>query len=109
MAILYGVLIMVSVQEQETVIQYNRDDKGATIYTSDSTTMTKLDKLCKESPEFYQLNRIEKDREGHIVGKFYDLTDKRMVSYRSKKSSRVMSEEQRLAAAERLAQYRGKQ
>lgn len=40
----------VSVSEQETDILYMRDQNYAEIYTSDSTQMTRLDKLCKKNP-----------------------------------------------------------
>lgn len=76
---------MPSVSEQETVIQFNRDQQHATIYTSDRMTMTKLDKRCKESPEFYALERVEHDQEGNVVGKFYKLSNKQLISFRSKK------------------------
>lgn len=99
---------MVSLFEQETVINYQRDDSSATIWTSDSTTMTKLDRLCKESPEYYTLDRIEKDRDGNVVGKFYKLTDKKMISFRGKKTTRVLTEEQRAAMRERLSQARNR-
>lgn len=37
----------VAVAEQETVICISRDSEECTVYTSDSTMMTKLDKLAK--------------------------------------------------------------
>ena len=97
---------MPSLFEQETVINYQRDDKSATIWTSDSTTMTKLDRLCNESPEYYSLYKVEKDREGNIVGKFYKLADKKMISFRGKKVTRVLTEEQKAAMRERLSKTR---
>lgn len=45
----------VSVLEQEVCINFTRDEGFATIYTSDTTYMTKLDKLCKTSPDMYSL------------------------------------------------------
>ena len=45
----------VSIEEQEICINAMRDEKFATIYASDSTYITKLDKLCKESPDMYSL------------------------------------------------------
>lgn len=39
----------VSIEEQEICINAMRDEKFATIYASDSTYITKLDKLCKEA------------------------------------------------------------
>lgn len=35
----------VSVEEQETHVNFNRDDERAAVYTSDTTVMTKLNKL----------------------------------------------------------------
>lgn len=45
----------VSISEQEVSINFMRDEDFATIYTSDTTYMTKLDKLCKASPDMYSL------------------------------------------------------
>lgn len=39
----------VSIEEQEVCINMMRDEKFATIYASDSTYITKLDRLCKEA------------------------------------------------------------
>lgn len=82
---------MVSLEEQETIIQYNRVDKYATICTSDTTMMTKLDKLCKSAPNNYKLTRTE-TQDGKVVTKFYRLEDKSMISFRREK--RTLSEEQ---------------
>ena len=41
----------VPVNEQETVITFSRDSNEATIYTSDTTVMNKLDKLCSSSDD----------------------------------------------------------
>lgn len=85
---------MVSLEEQETVIQFNRANQHATIYTSDSTMMTKLDKLCISSPANYKLVKVE-TQDGKIVGKFYSLADKKMVSLRREKVKRELTDEQR--------------
>lgn len=45
----------VSISEQETNILFMRDKDYAEIYTSDSTQMTRLDKLCKKNPDMYSL------------------------------------------------------
>lgn len=39
----------IPVNEQETTIQFNRDESIVNIWTSDSTVMTKLDKLANDS------------------------------------------------------------
>ena len=42
---------MAVISEQETVIQFGRDGETMNIYTSDSTVMTKLDKIYKRKRE----------------------------------------------------------
>ena len=90
----------VPLEEQETVIQFNRTDDYATIYTSDSTMITKLDKCCEEAPEFYKLQKEDHFRDGSVSGKTYILSDRKMLSFR--KSKRVYSEEERQMLRERL-------
>lgn len=87
----------VSVSEQEVHINFMRDENFATIYTSDTTYMTKLDKLCKTSPDMYSLI-ADTGR-----GKTYRLEDKTLISFRAKK--RELTEEQKIAAGERMRQY----
>lgn len=86
-----------SVAEQETSIIFMRDEPFAKIYTSDSTQITRLDKLCKSSPDMYKLDYETS------VGKAYICTDKGLISFRSKK--REVSDEQKEAAGERMRQY----
>lgn len=87
----------VSILEQEVSINFMRDENFATIYTSDTTYMTKLDKLCKTSPDMYSLI-ADTGR-----GKTYRVEDKTLISFRAKK--REISEEQRIAAGERMRKY----
>lgn len=84
----------VSVSEQETAILYMRDEDFATIYTSDTTQMTRLDKLCKTSPDMYSLI-FDTGR-----GKTYKVADKGLISFRAKK--REMSDEAKEAASQRF-------
>lgn len=82
------------VSEQETITSCMRDEDFAIVYTSDTTMITKFDKLCKNSPEYYSL--IERNKYGNR----YKIADKTLVSYRQKK--REMSEEMKDAASERF-------
>ena len=82
------------VSEQEWVISAMRDEDFAIVYSSDSTMNTKLDKLCKNSPEYYSL--IEKNKYGNK----YKIADKGLVSLRQKK--REVSDEFKEAASERF-------
>ncbi|RFZ78242.1 hypothetical protein DS742_14105 [Lacrimispora amygdalina] len=87
----------VPIYEQEVCINMMRDEKTATIYTSDSTYITKLDKLCGTSPDMYSV--IEETK----CGKTYLLQDKTLISFRAKKKE--LSDEQRQAAGERMRKY----
>lgn len=87
----------VSISEQEVSINFMRDENFATIYTSDTTYITKLDKLCKTSSDMYSLI-ADTGR-----GKTYRLEDKTLISFRAKK--RELSEEQKIAAGERMRKY----
>ena len=82
----------VSIEDQEICINAMRDEKFATIYASDSTYITKLDKLCKESHGMYSL--IEDTGRGK---------DKTLISFRAKK--RELTDEQKKQAAERMRKY----
>ena len=84
----------VSIAEQETNVSYMRDEEHAIIYTSDTTQMTRLDKLCRTSPDMYSLI-ADTGR-----GKTYRVADKGLISFRAKK--REMSEEAKEAASQRF-------
>lgn len=87
----------VSISEQEVCINFMRNEEHATIYTSDTTYMTKLDKLCRANPDMYSLI-ADTGR-----GKTYRVEDKTLISFRSKK--RELSEEQKIVARERMRKY----
>lgn len=91
-----------SLQEQETTINFYRDSDLASIYTSDRTVMTRLDKLVKsdEYPDWklLKVNRSMDDQE--IVSKVYE-TKKRLISFRSNVVQRELTEEQREQYRER--------
>jgi len=91
----------VSTMEQETVINYGRNDEWASVYTSDSTVMTKLDKFANDADNPDWNLESEQTLEGKVVSKTYTCK-KRLISFRSKKVQREMTEEQKLAQGERL-------
>lgn len=85
-------------EEQETVIQYRRVDDFLTIWTSDPTVMTKLDKQ-----EEWVLTKTEK-ADNKVYAKEY-RAPKRLLSFRSKLIKRDLTEEQKKVAAERMKKY----
>lgn len=93
----------VAIEEQETTISYSRTDNEVNVWTSDRTVMTKLDKYCKTSPEFYQCIDIGIERgTKNIITKTYKIKDKKLVSFRAKKNTREYTDEQRAAIKQRL-------
>lgn len=94
----------IPIYEQETVIRYGRGEDFVTVHTTDSTTMTKLDKLAENPDSDWTLSETW-EHEGEIVEKMYKAP-KALISFRTARVSRIMTEEQKQAAAERLKQYR---
>lgn len=86
----------VAAAEQETVVQFGRRDDFMTIFTSDRTTMTKLDK----HPEIYEV--IEEGKfSGNVVTKTYRAS-KKMLTFRGKiPVKRELTEEERKILSER--------
>ncbi len=72
---------LVSISEQEVNINFMRDEDHATIYTSDTTYMTKLDKLCGTNPDMHSLI-ADTDR-----GKTYRVEDKTLISSAQRKEN----------------------
>lgn len=99
----------VILEEQETTINIMRDSELASIYTSDTTMINKLDKLAKSTscPD-WKLIKEEYDKDGNLVGKRHEVK-KRLISFRSDTQTREMTEEQRKATAERLRKWREKE
>ena len=88
-----------SIEEQELHINASRDEDIATAYCSDSTWITKMDRLVKKSPELFSVV-TEND-----ISKTYRFP-KRLLSIRS--NIREMSEDQRRAASERMKKFHNK-
>lgn len=87
----------VPMDEQETVIQFDRNGTVCHVYTTDSTMMTKLDKIHKRVRQDY-IN-------GKPIAAYYEF-DKKLLSFRSKIPKRTLTDEQKKAASERLRKGR---
>lgn len=88
-----------SIEEQEVCINAMRDEDFATIYCSDRTWITKMDKLVEKSPALFEIV-AETD-----YGKTYKFP-KRLISIRSSIVTREMTDEQKQLAADRLRNAR---
>ena len=88
-----------SIEEQEICINAMRDEEFATIYCSDRTWITKMDKLVDKAPELFKVIREDDG------GKTYKFP-KRLISIRSSIVTREMTDEQKQLAADRLRNAR---
>ena len=87
--------------EQETIINFNREEKCAYVYTADPVMMRKLDRLCKEFPKTYILKAVMHDADGVVTGKDYVVNNKKLIAIRRERPKRNLTEEQRKAYSER--------
>ena len=92
----------VMLAEQETNVNFTREDSRAIIYTSDTTTMTKLNKLVELEETEWKLESVSKLPTGEVVGRTYSCP-KEFISFRSKRTSRTYTDEERKAMADRMA------
>lgn len=94
----------IALEDQETVISFSRTCDVATVWTTDRTMMNKLDKLCEKSPSNYEcfdVGRYVNDKD-QIMDKSYYISDKTLISFRSAKVHRELTDEQKREVAERL-------
>ena len=87
--------------EQETSINFSRNDDKAIIYTSDSTMMTKFNKLVEIAGTEWKLESIAKLKTGEEIGRTYSCPVS-FNSFRSKRINRIYTEEQKKEIPERL-------
>jgi hypothetical protein len=93
--------------EQETVIQFSRNSDTCTVWTSDSTVMTKLDKLVNaENSTEWSVTKTD-TIDGELFAKEY-TANKRLLSFRSCFFKRTLTAEQRQELAGRMSKVRAK-
>lgn len=90
-------------EEQETIVRIDRISNRAVVYTSDTNMMKKLAKYREKLGTEWKLVAEEYSGED-TVSQTYECP-KYLIAFRAKK--RVMTEEQKKAASERLLKMRG--
>lgn len=99
------VITGVSTDEQETTINYGRNDEEAEVYTSDNTVLTKIKNMFSSDDCEWKLKNVVKDRKGNVVSVFFSVP-KKLISLRTKTVKSSLTDEQKQAAAERLKNAR---
>ena len=87
------------IDEQETIIRWYRDEKEATIYTSDYTMMTRFDKFVEGGD--WELTKTE-TCEGDVVAKRYKAPKELLYGRKAKNKTAPLTDEQREALAMRF-------
>lgn len=82
--------------ERETTITYNEEEQTAQVWTCSPVTMRKLDKLCEELPDKYRCVMVD----AAANARRYEMP-KKLVKF-AKPVERVMTDEQKAAASERM-------
>ena len=95
----------IPISEQETTINIFRDSKEVAIWTSDATMITKLDKMCKASPDNYRIEKIDYFEDGTIASKAYVIAEKNLISFRSARVK--LTEEQKASRIENMKRDKG--
>lgn len=85
----------IPISEQETIINLSRDDMTAKVYTTDSTMITKLDKMVKKQPDKYKI--VKQDE----YGKWYTCP-KKLIGFRCAAAHKTISDEERAKRSEHM-------
>lgn len=84
--------------EQETIINFNEDEKTASVYTYNKALIRKLQEYCKRFPNLYKLEKEDK----HWGSKTF-IVPKQYISVRVPK---ILTEEQKITAIDRAKKMR---
>lgn len=97
-----------SIAEQETTISIRRDSDLAYIETTDQTMFTKLKKRVNENPEEWAIADVTTATGGdpNIITSAVFTCPKKYVSFRTKTTTREMTDEERQQVAERFRNIR---
>ena len=100
----------VSVDEQETVIVFSRNNDTASVETTDSTVLTKLKRYATTNPDEWVLTNVTTGQDESDPMKITSICfkcPKKLISLRSKSTApRELTEDERAEIAERMRNVR---
>ena len=100
----------VSIDEQETIIVFSRNNDTASVETTDSTVLTKLKKYATTNPDEWVLTNVttsQKESDPMRITSICFECPKKLISLRSKSTApRELTEEERAEIAERMRNVR---
>lgn len=100
----------VSIDEQETIIVFSRNNDTASVETTDSTVLTKLKKYATTNPDEWVLTNVTTGQNESDPMKITSICfecPKKLISLRSKSTApRELTEDERAEIAERMRNVR---
>jgi hypothetical protein len=94
-------LVGVPANEKETTTNAPTEDGKAKIYTNENPMITKFRKLCKSFPNVYKVEQVHKNPDGEKTG-YSLLVPRELLSFRSPREGRKLSDEERAGLSERM-------
>jgi hypothetical protein len=88
-------------EERETIILFDDSSPECKVYTCSKPIRNKLDKLCESNPDSWKLESKDADSKTY-------LTEKQLISFRSCRTKRELSEEQKEVLATRFKKSKEK-
>ena len=93
-------------EESEVCVTALKSEDIANIYTSDNSYLTKFKKLIETNPDAWKITQVVERSDGTISGVMLQVP-KKFISFRAvERVGRVMTDEEKTAAAERLRALR---
>ena len=100
----------VSIDEQETVIVFGRNNDTASVETTDSTVLTKLKRYATTNPDEWVITNVTTGQDESDPMKITSICfkcPKKLISLRSKSTApRELTEDERAEIAERMRNVR---
>lgn len=88
--------------ESEVCVTALKSEDIADIYTSDNVYLTKFKKLIEANPDAWKIIRVVERPDGTISGVTLQAPKKCLSFRAAERTGRIMTDEQKAAAAERL-------
>ena len=93
-------------EESEVCVTALKSEDIANIYTSDNSYLTKFKKLIEVNPDAWKITQVVERSDGTVSGVMLQVP-KKFISFRAvERVGRVMTDEEKTAAAERLRALR---
>lgn len=86
--------------EQETIINFNEEEKTASVYTYNNALIKKLDEYCLDYPDMFNLEK--ENNYGAHLSKTYKIP-KKYVSFRK---PTILTKEQKILAIDKARKMR---